>query len=204
MAAYMKTTMPFYGVSGPARRAIGRELSGRFPPADPGAYREGVLALWALPHREEKYLAIAYARAFPRMVSATELPLYRRLVVEGAWWDFVDEIAVHLVGHTVRTEPDTAWQVVDGWADDPDMWLRRTAILSSEPEPGSNRHPPAVRLLPPPRRTKRSFLSARRSDGPCATMPGPTPMRCAGFSTSTAMSCRPSASARPRNTSRNP
>ncbi len=129
MAAYMKTTMPFYGVSGPARRAIGRELSGRFPPADPGAYREGVLALWALRHREEKYLAIAYARAFPRMVSATELPLYRRLVVEGGWWDFVDEIAVHLVGHTVRTEPDTAWQVVDGWADDPDMWLRRAAIL---------------------------------------------------------------------------
>ena len=64
------------------------------------------------------------------MVTATELPLYRRLVVEGAWWDFVDDIAVHLVGHTVRTEPETAWQVVDGWVDDPDMWLRRTAILS--------------------------------------------------------------------------
>ena len=130
MAAYMKTTMPFYGVSGPARRAICREVASQYPPADSDAYREGVLALWAQPHREEKYLAIAYARAFPKMVTATELPLYRRLVVEGAWWDFVDEIAIHLVGHTVRTEPETAWQVVDGWVDDPDMWLRRTAILS--------------------------------------------------------------------------
>jgi 3-methyladenine DNA glycosylase AlkD len=130
MAAYMKTTMPFYGVPGPARKAIGRELAQRFPATDEGGYREGVLALWGLPHREEKYLAIGYARAFRLMVKASELPLYRRLVVEGAWWDFVDDVAVHLVGHTVRTEPEVAWPVLDDWIDDPDMWLRRTAILS--------------------------------------------------------------------------
>jgi 3-methyladenine DNA glycosylase AlkD len=130
MAAYMKTTMPFYGVSAAVRRMIGRELSERFPPADRDAYERSVLSLWELPHREEKYLAIDYAKAFPPMVTAAELPLYRRLVVEGAWWDFVDDIAVHLVGHIVRNEPDVAWPVVDEWIDDPEMWLRRTAILS--------------------------------------------------------------------------
>jgi 3-methyladenine DNA glycosylase AlkD len=130
MAAYMKTTMPFYGVSGQARKEIGRELARRFPATRSDVYERGVLSLWDLPHREEKYLAVGYAKAFPDMVKAAELPLYRRLVVEGAWWDFVDDIAVHLVGHTVRTEPEVAWPVVDELIDDPDMWLRRTAILS--------------------------------------------------------------------------
>ena len=130
MAAYMKTTMPFYGVSSPARKAIGRELAKGFPPQDRDAYLGGVLALWGLPHREEKYLAIDYAKAFPGMITPTELPLYRRMVVEGAWWDFVDDIAVHLVGHTVLNDPEAAWPVVDPWIDDPEMWLRRTAILS--------------------------------------------------------------------------
>ncbi len=34
MAAYMKTDMPFYGVSKPDRVPIAREVKARFPPAD--------------------------------------------------------------------------------------------------------------------------------------------------------------------------
>jgi len=129
MQAYMKTDMPFYGVQKPGREAILRELVAIFLPDDQEEYEELVLDLWSLPHREEKYLALGVARHFGEFVTPSSLPLYRRLIVEGAWWDFVDEIATKLIRRQVVEQPDQTWPVVDEWIDDDDKWLRRTAIL---------------------------------------------------------------------------
>ncbi len=129
MQAYMKTDMPFYGVQKEGRTAILRHLVRDFDPADRSEYEDLVLGLWALPHREEKYLALAFARHFKTFIVTGSLPLYRRLIVEGAWWDFVDEIATKLVRQLVLEKPAETWPVVDEWVHDEDMWLRRTAIL---------------------------------------------------------------------------
>ncbi len=129
MQAYMKTEMPFYGVQKPARVPIARQLVREFPPTNHEDYVDLVLGLWDLPHREEKYLAFEVAEHFRSFVDAASLPLYRRLIVEGAWWDFVDEVATHLVGHLVVHGPLENWPEVDTWIDDPDMWLRRSAII---------------------------------------------------------------------------
>ena len=56
-------------------------------------------------------------------------PLYLRLVVEGAWWDFVDEVASKLVGTVLLRERSVAEPVVRGWIPDDDMWLRRASII---------------------------------------------------------------------------
>lgn len=129
MAAYLKTTMPFLGVSAPDIRAVAREAASRFPVADRTGYDAAVLALWRLPNREEKHVAVAVARHHRRFVDAESLPLYERLVREGAWWDFVDEVAQHLVGEALLKDPDAVWPAMDRWIDDEDMWVRRTAIL---------------------------------------------------------------------------
>src|SRR5690606_12518019 len=105
-AAYMKTEMPFYGVQKPGRVEIVREVTTRMPPEDLDEYRDGVASLWSLSHREEKYLAIAYARSFPAYVALRQLDLYRQMLVEGAWWDFVDDVAANLVGRIHRAEPE--------------------------------------------------------------------------------------------------
>lgn len=129
MQAYMKTSMPFYGVQKSRRVPIVRHIVRTWPPADQGEYEGLVLALWGLPHREEKYIALGVARAHRRFVVPESLPLYRRLIVEGAWWDLVDEIATHLVRHLVVNHPAETWPEVDRWVDAPDMWLRRSALL---------------------------------------------------------------------------
>lgn len=129
MAAYMKTDQPFYGVQKPARTAIFDAMIDRWPPADRNEYRAAVLALWARPYREEQYLALGYAKAFPRYVTLSSIPLYRRLVVEGAWWDFVDDVATHLVGDVLFSQRELATPKVRNWIDDRDLWLRRTAII---------------------------------------------------------------------------
>ena len=98
MAAYMKTSMPFYGVPNPGREQILRDLKQRFTISNRREYERAVLGLWKLPHREEKYFAIAAARLWRDFIQPESLPLYRRMIEEGAWWDFVDEIAARLVG----------------------------------------------------------------------------------------------------------
>lgn len=129
MQAYMKTDMPFYGVQKPGRVAIFGHLRSTFGPPSREEYEVLATSLWELPHREEKYLAQAVAAGFRRFIVPDSIPLYRRFIVEGAWWDFVDETATHMIRPLVIDYPAETWSVVDRWIDDDDMWLRRTAIL---------------------------------------------------------------------------
>ena len=144
MQVYMKTDMPFYGVQKPARTSILRDLARDFPPPDAAGYEQLVLGLWDLPHREEKYLALGLARRFEEYVTPEALPLYRRLIVEGAWWDLVDEVATHLICHLVVGYPHEVWPAVDTWIDGDDMWLRRSAIIC---QVGAKERTDAVRLF---------------------------------------------------------
>jgi len=130
MQAYMKTTMPLYGVSSPARRQVARRLREECPPSSAAEYRAQVEDLWALAHREEKYLAIDVAQVHRRFITFEQLGLYERMIREGGWWDFVDEIAAHLVGRVVLDDRERMRPVLERWIDDPDLWIRRTAILS--------------------------------------------------------------------------
>ena len=130
MAAYLKTDQPFYGVQKAGRTPIVRRLASSFPPPDRAAYEAVVRALWDLPYREEQYVAVGYARAFPAHITAASMPLYRDLIVEGAWWDLVDEIASRLVGVALLEERPEVTPIIRGWIGDPDLWLRRTSIIA--------------------------------------------------------------------------
>jgi 3-methyladenine DNA glycosylase AlkD len=129
MAAYMKSDMPFYGVQKAGRTTILRSLKREFAPRDIGDYREGVEALWELPHREEKYLALSYAGAFDEFINSDSMDLYERVVTEGAWWDFVDETATRLVGRVLFKERARTEATIRSWIVDDGMWLRRTSII---------------------------------------------------------------------------
>ncbi|MDH3226447.1 MAG: DNA alkylation repair protein [Thermoleophilia bacterium] len=129
MQAYMKTQMSFYGVQKPGRSEVLKELRARFSIEDAGTYESVVRALWAQPHREEKYLAIAVARSAREFIGLDAIPLYRDLIVQGAWWDFVDEVAIRLVGAIWRQSRAELSPLMDQWINDEDMWLRRTAII---------------------------------------------------------------------------
>ena len=129
MAAYMKTDMPFYGIPKPQRVPVFHEMRKRFPIENQRDYQRAVLALWKLPHREEKYAAIHVAQAWPKFITPASLPLYQQLIVEGAWWDFVDDLAIRLAGILWLNHRETASGVMDTWIDHKNMWLRRTAII---------------------------------------------------------------------------
>ena len=55
------------------------------------------------------------------------LALYEHFLRTGQWWDLVDETS-HAVGLVVRQHPAAAARM-RVWATDPDMWVRRSAII---------------------------------------------------------------------------
>lgn len=129
MAAYMKTTMPFYGVQKPDRVPIFRELKQRFKPSSQENYEAVILALWNSRYREEKYLALNYAEAFSKFITPASMPLYEQIIREGSWWDFVDPVASNLIGHVYLNNRKDLKPTIVKWSSDPDFWIRRTTLL---------------------------------------------------------------------------
>src|ERR1035441_4219635 len=61
MQAYMKSDMPYHGVSAAAMRAACRRVFAAHPIASAAAWRRDALALWdGATHREERYAAIEW------------------------------------------------------------------------------------------------------------------------------------------------
>ena len=132
MQRYMKSEQPFLGVAKPERARLARAVFAAHPPADRDTWLDTVRALWRRARcREERYLAIDLTgwRGSARWQTPDLLPLYEELVVTGAWWDFVDEIAARRVGPLLRAHPDQVRPAMLAWARDPDRWKRRTAII---------------------------------------------------------------------------
>ena len=127
MQAYMKSALPFYGVPKPARARLAREVLGGLESFE--AWRDTVRAMWhGASYREERYMALALLqdRRYARFRTLDALPLYEELIVTGAWWDFVDEVAAGPLGALL---PDVA-PALRAWAVDADMWKRRAAIIA--------------------------------------------------------------------------
>ena len=127
---YMKSELPFHGVSLPETRALVRAALKVHPQRDRATWEATVRELYdEAAFREERYAALVVARSGRQWLDAASLPLSRHLVVTGAWWDLVDETATHLVGHALMEEPAAVTPAVRDWATDADVWLRRTAVI---------------------------------------------------------------------------
>jgi len=50
------------------------------------------------------------------------------MIVDGAWWDYVDTIA-HRLGDVLRREPARTAARMRVWARSGNLWKRRTAII---------------------------------------------------------------------------
>ncbi len=132
MQAYMKSEMPFLGVSSPARRALQKQLFADLRFADAAALSTAALAIWrGARYREERYVAIDLTGVRAARVFQTPaiLPLYEEMIVTGAWWDYVDVIAAHRLGGLLAQHRVIMRPLMLRWSVSEDMWKRRSAIL---------------------------------------------------------------------------
>jgi 3-methyladenine DNA glycosylase AlkD len=132
MQAYMKSTMPYLGVSAvPLRQACKRAFAG-LSYASSGDWQADVLAVWRSARYREQWCAaieltgIRAARPFQHVDA---LPMYREMIAAGAWWDVIDSIAPRL-GMILANDRTEMSGLLRRWARDDDMWIRRSAIIS--------------------------------------------------------------------------
>ncbi|MBV1778281.1 DNA alkylation repair protein [Paeniglutamicibacter sp. ABSL32-1] len=127
--AYMKTTQPFLGVPLPEVRRVARELArdaGAASAADRLALATG---LWSnATHREHWYAAQEVCAAAPCRGRLEFLPLYERMVTEGAWWDIVDGCS-RRYGELLRAHPETIAPMMRQWSRDANPWKRRQSMI---------------------------------------------------------------------------
>jgi 3-methyladenine DNA glycosylase AlkD len=129
--AYLKSDLEFYGAAVPAMRAIVRAL-GRSHPA---LTRDDVLdvagRLWERPVFERRLLAVLLLEAHVAELTAADLPLLERWVRESHLWALVDNLSGDVAGRLLdRVGEPTATRVLDAWAADDDLWVRRAALLA--------------------------------------------------------------------------
>lgn len=133
--AYMKSPMPFRGISKPELNAVLRPLvrDQSLAPRTRDEWADAVRSLWDhATHREEWYAALAVAahHSARSWQDPDALPLYRHLVVTGAWWDVVDPVAADFVGPILLSHREIVTPLMRADAVDTHLWVRRTAILA--------------------------------------------------------------------------
>jgi len=130
---YMKSAMPYRGLRVPEVARLCQTVYAEHVLPDRGSWQSAVRAMWDEGrYREERYAAIALTgyRAYATYQDPGTLPLYEHLIVTGAWWDYVDEVAIRRVGPILRTDPISVAPVLRAWSTDDDIWRRRTSILA--------------------------------------------------------------------------
>ena len=170
--AYMKSSMPYLGVRMPDLRRAWRVVLDSHPVASERELREALRELWdEAEYREERYAALALLDRYPQWV---DLALLERLVVEGAWWDYVDTLA-RKVGGLLRRDARVAAEM-RRWSRDENLGsggFRSSASSASRPRPTSRSSTTASSRTS----TTASSSSGRRSAGRFATTRGTTPAR---------------------------
>ncbi len=132
MQAYMKSAMPYRGVQAAEMRAICRRVFAGHPIETPAAWRESCLRIWReAEYREERYGAIELTgfRYYRAWQTLDTLPMYEEMIVTGAWWDYVDQIASGRLGPLLRLYPGRMRRKMLQWSRGRNLWKRRSAIL---------------------------------------------------------------------------
>jgi 3-methyladenine DNA glycosylase AlkD len=132
MQAYLKSDMPCLGIYTSEQRRVFKHVFAAHPLKTCDEWQAAVLELWRdARFREERYAAIALTadRRYSAYQTAAVLPLYEEIVVTGAWWDYVDPVAVHRIGTLLRLEPRPLKRAMLSWSRSPDRWKRRSSII---------------------------------------------------------------------------
>jgi len=137
MQRYMKSAMPFRGVSSPDQRELWRQIFPAYPLSSLSEWTAAALELWRnAGFREERYAAIALTdlKVYARYRTPAAIPMLEEMIVTGAWWDYVDALATHHLGDILRAEQQQAAssevsKLMEQWARGENLWKRRAAIL---------------------------------------------------------------------------
>jgi 3-methyladenine DNA glycosylase AlkD len=130
--AYMKSAMPYYGISTTALRALCKAAYTEVQIETAEKWQGQVLDIWRNARfREERYAAIGLTgdKRFRPFQTPAAVKMYEEMIVTGAWWDYVDSIASNRLGPILKDYPAPMRRKMLAWSKSADMWKRRTSII---------------------------------------------------------------------------
>ena len=131
---YMKSSIPFAGLTAPILRKTCRSIYAEFPPPSKEDWIQAMQTLWyEAKVREEKHAAIEFlnvTKLRKQWLNPEDLDWLEAIIQSGAWWDYVDAIATQHVSFLLKTFPQPITKAMYRLAQHEDVWLRRTSILS--------------------------------------------------------------------------
>ena len=129
MKAYMLGQFEFLGIrAGPRRDALKGWMKFSGTADELLALAE---ALWRLPEREFRYVAVDLLAKHHKRLDTSALPRILQLVQTDAWWDTVDGLAgvVGDIWLRVKASQADVQQHMDTCLLHPHLWVRRVAML---------------------------------------------------------------------------
>ena len=126
---YLKSRLKFHGTTLPQIERVVRAFTVERPIVDHDRLVDLVVALWEEPVHDRRMAAVMLLERHRQLLGVSDLDLLERLIRESGTWAYVDALASNVVGPICAGAPD-AGRILDRWAEDPDFWIRRSALLS--------------------------------------------------------------------------
>ena len=132
MQSYMKSAMPYHGVPSPILKKLCKEIFRdlKFPHFQ--SWEKQVMGLWRnAKFREERYASLQLCghKISQDFQTLEAMKLFEEMIVSGAWWDYVDDIASHKVGNILDLYPKPMKKKMLKWSHSSDLWKKRTSII---------------------------------------------------------------------------
>lgn len=124
MSRYMRNQFPFLGVSRPDRSYLYKKYYRNLESLIDWDY---VFLCFTKEEREYQYLAIDYLNQQRKFLIIDDVTRLHELIKTRSWWDSVDGFP-RIIGDLVKRD-DRCKVIMVEWSIDPDIWVRRVAIL---------------------------------------------------------------------------
>jgi 3-methyladenine DNA glycosylase AlkD len=128
MRRYMREQFDFLGIKAPERREVTAPVFAAYPPQSAEELELWIKDLWAQPYREVQYCACDYLYQHRALLGGHHIKFLRHLIVTRSWWDTVDPLATRSLGD-LALRFTTVRSSIEKWIRDPNLWIRRSAIL---------------------------------------------------------------------------
>jgi 3-methyladenine DNA glycosylase AlkD len=127
--AYLKSDLRFHGATLPQIHRVVGEAWHSHGALDHDTLVATADLLWATGVFDCRMAAEDLLERGSAMLTGADLPLLERFLREAGTWALVDGLAAGPVGDLDRRPPGIG-AVIERWATDPDMWIRRSALLA--------------------------------------------------------------------------
>ena len=129
MKAYMKDKFDMYGIKTPIRKDILKPYYPEVKSLNKNDFIELIKLLWAGKQRDYQYTAMEFLQRNKKKLDVSDIPFIEGLLIAKPWWDSIDMLASHMVGHLFKDDIDTRNIWVEKWMASDNMWLQRTCLI---------------------------------------------------------------------------